>query len=578
MDLSAFGERGKLRTRGSLLLWCCVVFAARVTAQGPSTSAGQGSIEGTVINEVTREPVRGAQIVVGSETGVPAAVTDANGHFTFRNLPPGTYFLQAQHPEFPLITTGLAASHPLVVTLIPDERQRGLVIPLTPGGSITGRILNEDGKPVSGCYTQALRYAPGQAGSALYGPQSAGSDRKGEFRIRGLARGHYYIAVQCGDTVPVAPQAAHSTLSSAASSVTQRGPDGEAPKLKYALEFYPDTLDFAAAAPLMVEAGAIVSGIDFRLRPISTVTVRGRLTGDPDALRRNLNVMLQPRNAALSSLLQYPATVDARTGEFRMERVPAGSYTLVATAHDTARTWQAKDLVDIGPDSPAPAPIELPLIPGSVFSGSVEVEGGQPAPENLRIVLTPLDAENFGPAPETKVEKDGTFSISGMLPGRWRVELGSAIGYLKSLSVGGQEVSASAFTVAPGAGGEMRIVMGTKVAQVEGSVDGMRPEDASGVWVALAPEDAETIAMDRFLYTSVDRSGRFHMSGLAPGRYRLYALSGPAALTAFRQNPRVLHVIALRGKSVDLEPGGRATVEINVMPVEELAEALQEIE
>jgi len=572
MGLSESGEQGKLRSRGRTLLVSCLIFAARLAAQGPSP-AGRGSIEGTVINEVTREPVRGAQIVVGSDTGVPAAVTDANGHFTFRNLPPGAYFLQAQHPEFPLVTTGLAASHPLVVSLTADEQQRGLVIPLTPGGSITGRILNEDGIPVSGCYTQALRYSPGLPGGALYGPQSAGSDARGEYRLRGLAKGHYYVAVQCGDAVPL-----HSTAAPLASAKTQRAPDGQAQRQKYALEFYPDTPDFAAAARLMVEAGAILNGIDFRLRPTSTVTVRGRLTGDPDALHRNLQAMLQPRDAALNSLLHYPATVDARTGEFRIEKVPAGAYTLLATASDKGQTWQAKDLVDIAPGSPAPAPIELPLIPGSVFSGSVDVEGGQPASDNIRVTLTPLDSENFGPAPETKIAKDGTFSISGMLPGRWRMELGSAVGYLKSLSVSGQEVSASAFTVAPGASGEMRIVMGTKLAQVEGSVDGLRPEGAGGMWVALAPEDAGTISVGRVLYTSVDRAGHFHISGLAPGRYRLYALDSPSALTALRQNPRVLHVIALRGKSVDLDPGGRANVEVSVMPVEELAQALQEVE
>lgn len=571
MGLSASGERAK--SRSHTLLVCYAILAARLTAQGPAAPSGQSSIEGTVINEVTREPVRGAQIVVGSETGVPAAITDANGRFTFRNLPPGTYFLQAQHPEFPLITTGLAAGHPLVVTLIPDEQQRGLVIPLTPGGSITGRILNEDGKPVSGCYTQALRYAPGQPGNALSGLQSAGSDRRGEYRLRGLARGHYYVAVQCGDAIPVAAAAEHPTSSSA----TRRAPDGEPPTQKYALEFYPGTPDFAAAARLMVEAGANLSGIDFRLRPTSTVTIRGRLTGDPDALHRNPRVMLEPSDAALNSLVHYPARVDAATGEFRIEKVPAGVYTLVATAQDAARAWQAKDLVDIGPGSPVPAPIELPLIPASVFSGVVEVDGGQPPPENLRIVLTPLDAENAGPAPTTKVEKDGTFSISGILSGRWRLEVVGAAGYLKSLSLGGQEVSATAFTVAPGAGGEMRIVMGTKMAQVEGTIDGVLPAEAGSAWVVLAPEDAAAIAKAP-LYTSVDRAGRFHMSGLSPGRYRLYALAGPAALTAFRQNPRVLQVIALRGKSLDVEPGGRATVELNVMPVEELAQALQEIE
>ena len=571
-----------------MLVSCCVlVCVAKLSAQiagapgAPSSQTartGQGAIEGTVVNEATREAVRGAQIVVGSEAGVPAAVTDANGHFAFRNLAPGTYFLQAQHPEFPLVTTGLAASHPLTVTLMPDEQHRGLVIPLAPGGSITGRILNEDGKPVAGCSTQALQHAPGQSGSALYGVHSATSDSRGEYRIPGLAKGYYYVAVQCAEAIPVARHAARPPTPPAAPPTIQRGADREAPKQKYSMEFYPDSPEFASAARLMIEAGATVSGIDFHLRPTSAVTVHGRLTGDPEALRRNLHVKLEPRDAALTGLLHYPATVDARTGVFRIENVPAGAYTLVATADDPGHSYQAKELVDIGSGSAAPAPIELPMIPGSVFSGSVEVEGGQAAPENLRIVLTPLDAGNFGPSPEAKVEKDGTFSISGILSGRWRLELGSATGYLKSLSVGGQEVSASTFTVVPGAGGEMRVVMGTKMAQLEGSVDGIQPGDAGGAWLVLAPEDADMIGAGRLCSTSTDRAGHFHMSGLAPGRYRLYALTGGPACTAIRQNPRVLQVIAPRGKSVNLEAGGRATVQVSVMPVEELAQAFQEIE
>jgi hypothetical protein len=124
----------------------------------------------------------------------------------------------------------------------------------------------------------------------------------------------------------------------------------------------------------------------------------------------------------------------------------------------------------------------------------------------------------------------------------------------------------------------MRVVVGTKMAQLEGMVDGIRPEDAGAAWLVLAPEDAGTITMDRLRNTSADRARHFQMSGLAPGRYRLYALASAAAWTALRQNPRVLQVIALRGKSVNLEAGGRATVQVSVMPVEELAQALQEIE
>ncbi len=68
--------------------------------QQPPSPTGNGLIEGTVINEVSHEPVRKAQVVLGS-ANAPPAVTDATGRFAFRILGPGTYWLQASHPLFP---------------------------------------------------------------------------------------------------------------------------------------------------------------------------------------------------------------------------------------------------------------------------------------------------------------------------------------------------------------------------------------------------------------------------------------------------------------------------------------------
>src|SRR5437667_4184375 len=66
---------------------------------GQPVATGDGSIEGIVINEITREPIRKAQVTSGMGN-VPPAITDGSGHFAFRNLLPGTYWMQAQHPEF----------------------------------------------------------------------------------------------------------------------------------------------------------------------------------------------------------------------------------------------------------------------------------------------------------------------------------------------------------------------------------------------------------------------------------------------------------------------------------------------
>ncbi len=91
---------------------CLAVGAPHVAAQEVSSApAPEGLLEGVVINEVTKEAVRKAQVTLSPGNAAPA-VTDANGHFAFRNLAAGTYMLHAQHPEYPVIVAGLAAARP----------------------------------------------------------------------------------------------------------------------------------------------------------------------------------------------------------------------------------------------------------------------------------------------------------------------------------------------------------------------------------------------------------------------------------------------------------------------------------
>lgn len=78
------------------LLACGLTFGIALGAQilstrPPDAPTGNGSIEGTVVNAMTQEPVRQAQ--VNNSANAPQAVTDSTGRFAFRNLAPGTYML-----------------------------------------------------------------------------------------------------------------------------------------------------------------------------------------------------------------------------------------------------------------------------------------------------------------------------------------------------------------------------------------------------------------------------------------------------------------------------------------------------
>jgi hypothetical protein len=528
----------------------------------PGETADDGSLEGTVINGVTKEPVRKAQVTL-VPGNVPPAITDANGHFIFSKLPASTYTLHAQHPEFPLIVSGLAATSPLMVTLGPQEKKSDLVMALTPGASISGRVMNEDGRPISACNVQTLQFVPGAGGKRLYGTRGDTSDDRGEYRIHGLARGRYYVSMQCGQPLRVAH------------GLAPRGSETDLPEQRYATEFYPDSPDPSSATWVMVAAGANVTGIDFHMHATSTVTIHGRINGDAEVMSLKPHVELVSRDPMLSGMLRFSASVNAQTGAFVIPAVPAGAYTLVAAAQDKYRVYEASVPVDIGADPPQP--IDLVLIPGGEFTGTIELEGDPPKPpiENLRIRLTPLGAEFSGSSPEARVERDGTFSLSGVVAGRWCLKVENVKGYVKSLSVGGQEVHGCAFSAFPGSGGVMRAVVSTKMASLDGTVNGMTPQQANSVLLILVSEDPDAQGQPRALRVGAD--GHFSLTGIEPGRYHLYAAGGMEA-TALQQNLRVLKALEGRANRVDVEPGGRSTVQPDLIPGEDIAREFQEVE
>ena len=541
-----------------------LLLAQGLTAQIPDRGqpifpAGNSSIEGTVINAVTQAPVRQAQVTI-SANAMPA-VTDSTGRFVFRNLAPGTYWLQANHPLFPRPERGMAV-RPLSITLGPDEQKRDLVIPLTPGATIGGTLFDEDRKPLSGCSVEALGFQPGQADRRLTARNTATSDSRGQYRIYSLPAGRYYLMAQCHRTV----MAPHPLM--------RIGPDTDLPQLRYSPEFYPIQPDPSGAGRITVAAGADLQSIDFQMHLTATVNVRGRFSGDLEALRHNPWVHLAPRDPILNNILQYGGAVDNRRNTFRIDAVPPGNYTLLAVANSNEKGYQAQMPIDIGAEPPEP--IGMAFSSGASFSGSIEAVGDPPQPiENAMVRLAPLDWPVYS-QPNAKVEKDGTFTISGVMPGRWRLQVNNVPGYVKSLTIGDQPVSPYGFNIGAGSGGAMRVVLGAKFAQIEGTITGTRPE-VSDVWVIAAPEDPDRIAAGLGRAAGVDAGGHFLIGGLEPGKYRVYGVTGVEPWTVL-QNAAVLKAIADRGVPLDLEEGAQATAQAEVVPTEEIMRVLREQE
>src|SRR5216684_96666 len=69
-----------------------------VDAQAQMT--GKASIEGTVVDSLTGQPVRKATVALGGRIRLNA-VTDTSGHFAFHLLPAGQYTIRVSNENYP---------------------------------------------------------------------------------------------------------------------------------------------------------------------------------------------------------------------------------------------------------------------------------------------------------------------------------------------------------------------------------------------------------------------------------------------------------------------------------------------
>ena len=133
-----------MRYFAASILWCIFAFA-----QAPDDKC---SIEGTVLNSATGEPVKKARVTLapaGEHMDADAATTDASGHFLIDEVDAGRFSLIVSRSGYtqPVSSHGGPKSSS-VLTLEKGQKMKEIVIKLAPEGVISGRILDADGDPL----------------------------------------------------------------------------------------------------------------------------------------------------------------------------------------------------------------------------------------------------------------------------------------------------------------------------------------------------------------------------------------------------------------------------------------------
>lgn len=513
--------------------------------------SGKASIEGTVVNQLTREPIKKASVTLNGMASL-TAVTDASGHFGFKELAAGQYLLGAQSRDYPVSVSRVDLAARQTIKLSAEEQSTGVTLALVPAASIAGRVVDEEGSPLANCSVRGMQFQT----AMLVARGSAATNEKGEYRIASLAGGKYYVQVQCRQTM----QLPHAFI--------RRGENADVPLQVYPMLFYPGSPDTQGATRVTASPGAEVSGIDFRLNPVSGLSLRGRVAfPDGDLSQRQIQLMLESSLPSQRMFSRMGARVDPQTGEFRFQRVLPGSYQLTATTTGEGRPYYGQLAVEVGATQPEPVSLTLAATPA--LSGVVTLDADLKAPlESMHVMLNSEDGRQYGMPSNAQVQKDGTFLLTGFLPGRWRIYVNGGPGYIKSIALNEQRVSGFILDLAQGVAGPLRIVMSNSYGQVEGTVSDVGSETGQ-VWVLLWPSDAGMQNSGRERSAAAQTGGRFTSGGIVPGQYRACAMA-VAEPWPVLQNARLLKAMESRCSEFEIAAEEHKTVQIPFLPAKDL--------
>ena len=253
------------------LVICGVGLCSLAAAQEAQTrKVPSGSISGKVTIQGHGAP----GIVVGLRYTDPdsqrepmlKATTDANGNFRIVGAP-GRCQVAPIAPGFVVIDFAFNAQGKTIV-IAKGETVDGIDFALIPGGAITGKVSDAEGRPVVEERVILLPSdSPSSQGVRTTSPDTSRigqTDDRGIYRIFGLKAGHYKVAVS--------------------NSLT--GVEVTARKPPYEKTFYPDTTNISKAIAVEVTAGGETANIDIVVgRTLPTFGAGGRIvdgvTGKP---------------------------------------------------------------------------------------------------------------------------------------------------------------------------------------------------------------------------------------------------------------------------------------------------------
>jgi len=580
-------------------------------AQQPVRS-GTASVEGIVVRLGTNEPIAGVDLELTGTQVLPAGATPANsatalppapapftaksggdGRFAFRSLPSGEYklvaariggsFVPVEYGQRGILGRGI--SFPIGE----GEIKRDVRLEMAPVGTITGRVFDENSRPVGHAAVLALTpmYRDGQ--QTLNIAQIVHSDDRGEYRLFSLVPGKYFVAVRPEDptrrTAPlnVVPPGRRGPYEQAVTPVVTKRilANGETVEETYQFVYYGGATDARRATPLNLAPGAMIGAVDIPLAGGKTraLHIRGKVVdGVAGGPAKGANIRLIPRT--FSAHMIVPQTQSDGNGEFDLTGVLPGNYELYFLGAQIPQRAPAPGV----PPPPPPPPliarlridvgnedvnnVSVVINVGSTIQGRIIIDGRQENANELASVRINLDAIPSGVAmvgSQGGPVANAAFRVENVWPATYRMSVQNLPPtlYVKSMRAGNVDLLAQPLTAPLQTEGVVEVLLGTDVSTAEGRVVNDRGEGFSNAKVALVPEGPSRGRLDLYKSAATDASGNFRITRVPPGDYKVFAWE-EAEDNAWT-DPEFLRPEEGRGKSLRVGAGRSESVNVTVI-------------
>jgi protocatechuate 3,4-dioxygenase beta subunit len=531
-------------------------------------SAPPGPSATTAITTIPM-PVASSGPPAASRATARTTQTDASGDFLFDNLAPGQYRLGAMHPKYLRAIFGASGNLNAGATLSLAAGQTLTAVNLTliEPGSISGRVVDEDGDPVTNIDVRVLEFIHynGRRVSSTVARASSGDN--GQFKVERVRPGAYILRM---DTQP-----------------TWRGDErAPVPSLKPGQKdirphcsYFGGTHDEGTATPI-----AVARGIDLPLGNIKILNrvmihVRGHVRGDP-ALLEGARVVRMPGTPTSGSAWSYGADI-AKDGSFDMANLWQDTFAIeVLKMGQMAPLGWARvvtgeeDLENVLIDA-EPGPLHGVVKLEEEAQPTTATAGAAPPPKPQgRIQLRAAGIPELMQL-TAAISSDGSFTIPLVPPGRYLADvIGLPQGsYVKSARYNTIDALEQGLDWGNDQKGTLEVVISAKAATLSGTVQDDDGKPAPGSIVTLVPDPVRPPVARLYPTAKADDQGMFQFQSVTPGTYRVYAWQEIGSTAHW--DPDFIRPFTGSSERVDLEEGGSGSVKLTWITAAKMHEALR---